>query len=793
MKPPTLVAAGAGSGKTTRIVRAIVERVRAGVAVERIAAVTFTDAAAAELQDRLRASLLAHGLRDEAARVDGASVCTIHRFALTLLQRYPLAAGLPPSVRVLDEVQAAALRRRELVARAGDASDPTVHALLDGLFGAGVGLPEQSWGDGGSALERLHNAVRELLEKCRSVGMDPARVRANGPHAAARVRNALHAHGDAHALDAAMRDALDGAAVMLRAHPSPSFKKDEPFWEALRTTLAARHATPLDHALALAGHELSKRAEPLFAPLVTLADEVSRTHPELRRRVGEGVEALYALTADVMERYADEKQRLGALDFEDMQRMALDLLAGHGPSDGAYAHLVAAALPCVVVDEFQDTSPLQFRLFEALRAAGADVEYVGDLKQGIYGFRAADSTLFAALLRRARSHGAPVETLDRSRRSRPELVRLANAMFAPLFGDDFTPLTAENAYTAGACPKAIPSVDLVRGRDALHATLDRLDALVAAETPVLDRDTQRARPMTWNDVAVLAYTHESLRRWGDALRARGVPTVLAARGLYDTLEVSLARHWFRMVSSPRDTAAAASVLLSELYGLSQRAVTALARAKLLGAPRQAVERAATVPGLDALTDFERRALARCDDDLRACRMAFRQLPVHEAVERALEQTELCDRLSLRATADEAAQLRANVTALVAVARGLAQSADASGEGSATLEGFLLALDRDAERDPWQRGTDAGGVKLVTLHASKGMEYPVVVLDLFAQRMTVRLPRVEVLRPADPDALLGPGMLDACSVQFLPDVGVAPLRAHLRALDDGPARLSLIHI
>lgn len=95
-REPVLVAAGAGSGKTFRIVQRIVERVRSGTPVERIAAVTFTEAAASELQDRLRSVLLAEGLRAEASRVDGASVSTIHRFALTLLQRYPLAAGVPP-------------------------------------------------------------------------------------------------------------------------------------------------------------------------------------------------------------------------------------------------------------------------------------------------------------------------------------------------------------------------------------------------------------------------------------------------------------------------------------------------------------------------------------------------------------------------------------------------------------------------------------------------------------------------------------------------------------------------
>ncbi len=791
-REPVLVAAGAGSGKTFRIVQRIVERVRSGTPVERIAAVTFTEAAASELQDRLRSALLAEGLRAEASRVDGASVSTIHRFALTLLQRYPLAAGVPPEAHVLDEAEAAALRRSALSELAHEGGDGSVDALLDGLLGARLGLSEQSWGDGGTALDRLHALVRDLIEKCRSVAMTPARVRAEGAIAAERLLLAMQPGGSEVALDAALRDALDAARAQLAARPDAPFKKDDAFYEALRNALSSRDASPFDLALALADHDLSKSLEPVFGPLVRLAGETARTHPELRRRVATGVRGAYSLAADVLERYADEKARLGALDFEDMQRLALDLLSGKGPSGSAYAELVAATTPLVVVDEFQDTSPLQFRLFEALRAAGAEVHYVGDLKQGIYGFRTADSTLFAAMLRRAKERGDHPETLDRSRRSRPELVRFANALFEPLLtahGLDFAPLTADNAYARGAAPKEIPSVDVVHAKDRVRAGIDRLTELIEAGTPVLDRVTGLARPMRWDDCAVLAYTHETLRRWSEALRARGIASVLASRGLYETLEVRLARNWLRMIASPRDTAAAASVLLSELYGLSQRAVTQLALARRLGSPKYALEAdAATL----TLSDFERRALARCHDDLTVCRRAFRQLPVHEAVERAFERVELAERVSMRLDAESGAQVRANLGALIARAHTLDAGGDAGmsldGASGATLENYLLALDRDERADPWQAPPEGDGVRLVTLHAAKGMEYPVVLVDAFAQRLQVRLPRVEVVRPRDTATLLGEGVLEACGVQLIPDVGVAWWRSELRALFDGTQRL-----
>lgn len=792
MKPPLLVAAGAGTGKTWRIVQALTTRVAEGTPVERLAAVTFTEAAAAELQTRLRSELLARGLRAQAARVDAAAVCTIHRFALTLLQRHPLAAGLSPALLVLDENAAASLRRRALSTLLDRGEAHVLPVLLNGILGAGVGLPEHGWGDAATPLQRLHQLLGEVLEKARSVGMDARRLRGEGPQAAARLLESLGAADDASHLDAAWHEAIEEARKRLGATPEPRYKKDHPFYEALRTVLAGEGLSVCDAALRLSGRELSKAAQEDFGALVALSERVLDGHPEFRRRLAEGVTAVFSLAADVLDQYQAEKHRLGALDFEDMQLRALDLLTGHGATKTPYASLVAATLSCVVVDEFQDTSPLQFRLFEALRAAGTEVVYVGDLKQGIYGFRAADATLFGALLDEATARGGPVETLDRSRRSRPELVGFANALFArllPRHGLPYAPLTADNDYTWGVCPKAIPSVEVVHARDRVAATLTRLCELVASGLPVLDRRTGVPRPLRWSDCAVLSYTHESLRRHAEALRARGIPAVLASRGLHETLEVSLATAWFRMVASPRDTAAAASVLLSELYGLSQRAMVMLATARVLGSPAQALRLAAQHPERVALSDFERRALERCQDDLHACRIYFRQLPLAEAVERALERIELAERLSLHRDTDAMAQTRANLAALVALAWRVmrANAPSMEGEGGATLESFLEALEREARSDPWQPTPEVEGVRLVTLHASKGMEYPVVLLDVFAQKTLARLPRVEVIRPSDRSALLGEEALAACGVLVVPDVGSVRWRERLRDVFGGRAR------
>jgi ATP-dependent helicase/nuclease subunit A len=761
-----LVSAGAGSGKTWRIVQDVVARVAAGTSLDRIAAVTFTEAAASELQDRIRAGLQLRGLAAEAVRVERASICTIHRFALTLLRRFPLPAALPPDPMVLEPDEAAALFHRAL--QAALRAEGTELADDDALL------------------------VANLVEKARSLGMDGDDLAREAPLAAAWIAGAFSPPLDGAELDANFRAALDEAFDWLDQKTKPRVA-DEGIRRELRLLRRGVPADLLDAAIRVLG---APRPSKTFAKelpaLLPAAEAMALLHPGARGRIDASVQRLFRLGAAAAARYRDEKQRRGALDFEEMQRRALDLLTA---PDDRYARAVAAELPYIVVDEFQDTSPLQFRLFEVLRAAGAEVTYVGDLKQAIYGFRGADSSLFSALLTEARASAAPPEVLDRSRRSRPELVRFANALFArvlPRHGIHFDALTADNDYTRPGAPASAGAVELLRvpssNRHAPRVELgaDRIRDLLRAGVPVLDRTTGAFRPARAGDFAVLGRQRAQLAHWGEALRARGIPVLIESDGLFDTLEVRLARAWLAMLASPRDRSASAMVLLSELYGLRQPTVVALSVEKVSGSPRRALELAAREPARLPLSDFEARALERCDADLRACRDALRSLPLGEAVELVLERVALRERLALRCDDAQAAQLSANVAWIVAEAHALGGRRDHAlelgGVTGATLENLLMHLDAQAAEQPRQPVAlhdDVDAVRLLTLHGSKGLEFPVVLVDLLHAELKVRVPRVDVLRPAYPAALLAADALRHFTVRCIPETGMPPVDALLR--------------
>lgn len=799
---PRLVSAGAGSGKTHRIVEEVVARVRAGTSLDRIAAVTFTEAAAMELQERIRARLLAEGLDREATRVESAAICTIHRFALTLLTRYPLAAGIAPDPLILDDAGADALLDRVLGEDLRAVAAGERRRWLEDSFGAGLGLSTSVYKDDETPTGRLREVVRQLLEKCRSLAMDPDAVAREGEAAAARLRVVMGPPAEPQALEAALAEGHAVAMRWLDENPTPPVKKDQALHDALRALRAEPAASPVDHALRVVRAECGVKTAHALAKLLQSARALTELHPEMHRRVEGAVRGAFDCAARVLRRYQEEKVRLGAVDFEDMQVRAYELLTGRLAGSPAYAPLVADALPVVIVDEFQDTSPLQYRLFEVLRASGAEVTFVGDLKQGIYGFRTADSTLFGALLDRATGDGS-AETLDRSRRSRPELVGFANALFAatlPSAGMRFDPLRAENAFTRGALAKGAPSVDVVwharpdRPAIRVAAGVARVRSLLASGEQVLDRATGTPRPLRAGDIAVLAYEHAQLARWNDALRAAGIATALDGGSLFETLEVQLARAWLAMVASPRDRAAAAAVLLSELYGVTQRTMVRLTLRRVSGSPGRALALADEDPDSLPLTPFERRALARCEADLTYSRAALRQRPLPQAIEAVIERVELAARLSLRLDAAGAAQVRANLAALVGYAHALAEKGDAalslSTASGATLENYLLALDAEAAKAPRMASPgDAAGdaVRLVTLHGSKGMEYPVVVLDVLSRKVEVRLPRVEVLRPTRAEELLGDDALSRSGVQLVPEVGVPAWRDALTRCFDAGSR------
>ncbi|EQD66886.1 DNA helicase, UvrD/REP type, partial [mine drainage metagenome] len=163
-----------------------------------------------------------------------------------------------------------------------------------------------------------------------------------------------------------------------------------------------------------------------------MTDVASRyvVHPRLREDIKRYLAAVFTLGAKALDAYAKRKRELGVIDFVDQEHLFLGLL-----EKPTVVAALSEELDLLLVDEFQDTSPIQLELFVRLSRIARETVWVGDVKQAIYGFRGSDAELMKAILGKLPSLGGYKEVLGQSRRSRPSLVRLVNGAF----GDVFTP------------------------------------------------------------------------------------------------------------------------------------------------------------------------------------------------------------------------------------------------------------------------------------------------------------------------------------------------------------------
>jgi ATP-dependent helicase/nuclease subunit A len=708
-----MVRAGAGTGKTTvlveRFVRAVVDD---GVAVEAILAITFTEKAAAEMKARVRARFLELGRRDEARAAEAAWISTIHGFCSRVLRAHALSAGIDPGFRVLDELEA------ERVAT--DAFD----AALGSFMGEGED-PQRLEMVAAYTPDRLRDMVRTAHARLRSRGERFPRLQEAQPP---RVGS------EAAGLDAAARAALG------ELQAAPVSASGTTAMRAIERCLGLldRFAGPgqLPEPSDLEGLSFAGRAKVLCTDAcdeyrAALADYTALC---TARREYLDHTMLRVLLELYGERYEEGKRRRSGLDFEDLELIARDLLAGSEGLREQYASRFAH----VLVDEYQDTNPLQNELLELL---GRDNLFrVGDERQSIYGFRHADVDVFRGHWTRA-ADAARAESITVNFRSRGEVLDAVDLAFERVW-DDFEPL--REAPGARDEPPAVdPCVELLvtdrskpRWDEALGTEEPFGQAMRgatpwrAAEARLLARRIEELAGeggYEWRDVVVLLRATTHMVHYERALEERGIPThVVGGRGYWTQQQVADLRHWLAALANPLDELAVYSVLASPLGGLSLDAVALIGlEARRMG--RDPWWLLSEPDGLmEMLPADDRRRVASFIALFEEERRSAPQVSLETLIDRAVTKTGYdAHVLSLPA----GTRRMANVRKLMRMAR------EFEADEGRDLRGFIDAL---AERDVLQsREGEApleaealDAVRLMTVHRAKGLEFPVVcVADL----------------------------------------------------------------
>ncbi len=707
----TIVAASAGSGKTHRLTEEVVNSLATGaherVNVTGLVAVTFTRKAHDELAARIRRTLVANGAYEEAMRLPLAYVGTVHAAALRLLQEFALDAGLSPNVDVVVGDERRLLREALEVAL-----DPEVRERLDAL----AARLELRIARGGVDWV---TPVAEIMDLARSNRIRPEALAAMAERSVASLLALLpRAVGDGRALEVALGAELERAQAALAKDTTKITM------EAADTVRKARRALS-DGELRwstwqkLAGLTTSKPSAPLVRELQVAAARYGE-HPRLHEELQAATLAVFDAARAGLDAYRRWKRERRVVDYVDMLDGALDLL--EHPRVRAE---LGKRLQLVVVDEFQDTSPIQLALFVRLHALAGRSLWVGDRKQCIFEYAGADPILMDAVAGWVERDGGARDRLTENRRSRPELVEACSELFAEAFlrhglARDEVVMRAHRTPEEGLA--ALPPFGVwtlaSKKADSAEAIAEGVRRMLDApgDYPVLDRQTREVRPVRAGDVAILVVTNEHARLVAEALHARGVPAALARAGLLGTPEGTLADAALRWLLDESDAHAAA--VIEALTGWEGTTADAWLNDRLRRVATQEREPAPSRPWQRALETVRPRL----------AHMA----PVEalDATIAALDLTLLCARWP------DPAQRVANLDALRAAAQTYEESCAQERE-AATTAGMLRyfdALRSPTLQDKEMLAADAqhvlgsgGAVVVSTYHKAKGLEWPVVVL------------------------------------------------------------------
>lgn len=751
-----VVVAGAGSGKT----RVLVERYMALLdsnadwALSALVAITFTKKAAEEMRDRVRQGLEArlHGSGGDPrwatllSQIDSARIDTIHGLCADILRANAAHARIDPDFEVLDEIEGAALRER----------------VVDAVF---VQLPEARPHLIPLILEYGTRSVREVLMQPQLLAEPLAPVEAD---ALLQFWQATWEASLTQAVTAYMRFC---EAEGIEHDPPLGDKLSEKWYEFVHHYNSLATAGPDEqHALLKLIDELGppgnagskknwlprdvKAVRGRLKSFVQAARDILKyaEPPGLHDEHAAQLVPLWVELINWMrEAYIEAKQRRSLLDFDDLERLTRDLLTEH---DEVRRRYLANEFKHLLVDEFQDTNQAQWDIVRSLAdvATPGTMFVVGDQKQSIYAFRGADVRVFGEVRRVIEANAGREVEMNESFRTHARLMASFNEVFGQLLRVEDDAAAYQVALESPMksfrqeAPSSAPALDLIlidqyehddegqpipgadgdlqklgiddrRRWEALELA-GRIKAMVSDGLTVYDKETGQLREIGYGDFAVLFQALSNVTIYETAFEQAGIPFVtVAGRGYYDRQEVWDLLNLLRAVHNPADNLALAAALRSPLFSLSDDALFALRLQTDVDDNLLPLWAALDQPGdLVPLEELERVEFAReCLYELHA---TAGRVTISELLRDALRRTGY---LAVLTGLPYGERRRGNVEKLL-------EKAQTSGK--ITLGAFTQYLQDLSAREA--REGDApvdvtGAVQMMSVHASKGLEFPVVIL------------------------------------------------------------------
>jgi len=795
-----LVSAAAGSGKTKVLVERLFSYVeREGANLDDFLIITYTRAAASELRGKIAKALNErmerdpgnYHLRQQMLRVYRADIKTVDAFCTSLLRENCHLLGedarghaLRPDFRVLDENEAEVLRGRVLARTLEDFYDHLTSGgtLLADTLGAGrddsaleqlvlelhaklQAQPyEDKWLDAQRAFWRavpekieetpygkiLLNEVGRKARHCKSLLQRVAQeMCANDALNQKYAPAFLDASYQLEALEGKIAQGWDAARGVTIAFPRLAAVKDSDGGE-----MKARMKGLWDNC-----KETVKGFAELFAASSDEAVEDLRT-------MAPAMLALIDLTADFSRRYNEEKRRRNAADFSDQEHEAIRLLVAENGEPTELAALVSTRYREIMVDEYQDTNEVQNRIFDAISCKGENLFTVGDVKQSIYRFRLADPRIFLQHyntwppLAAADEHESAKLLLSRNFRSRKEVLEATNFVFRNVlsremgeldYGEDEMLRPGASYAESSVCGAEFHLLDLpaqtgehrVRASEAEAAFVaDYIRNMLSSKFPVQDDKTRELRPVREEDIVILMRSPSTrLLDYRRALESRGIRCVAdAGEDFFASMEIAVLFSFLQVIDNPRQDVPLIAVLRSPLFGFVPDELAAL----------RSQQR--TDDFYDALLLSEDGHSKAFLAVLRSLRDSAAHLSVRELLSEIYRK---CNVLGIFGAMHRGAERKDNLLAFLELSEDFARA------GRQGLFDFVRTLREQiasGEAAAMQTTHASSGVRIMSIHKSKGLEFPVVILSDLARRFSNMDFQSSVL--VHPQLGLGPVCVDA---------------------------------
>jgi ATP-dependent exoDNAse (exonuclease V) beta subunit len=723
-----------------------------GVRPAGIMATTFTKKAAAELQERVRVRLLEAGLNEAANELGEALIGTVHSIGTRLLQRFAFEAGVSPLVEIIADGDEQRLFNESLAQVLSESRIERMNLLSDRL-----GLTKKIMGEAYD----WRRDIRALTDVARANNFDKKVLETSKLRSWKTFERLLPPPEKADPItwNNRLLAAIDQTVAALDANESDTTKTTRDAAEVLRNfqqQLKYRGELYWHEWVKIAKTNVGAKSRDLLEDLQKIALGHD-AHPQFRDDVQGYIELVFDIAADALGEYEQYKKKRGLIDYTDMETYVSSLLRVESVRE-----TLRAELDLLLVDEFQDTSPIQLDIFLQISRLARHSIWVGDPKQSIYGFRGAEPALMQAIIR-ATGGVRDENILKKSWRSRPDIVYATNAIFERAFEGmpkeqivlepaDPTP-DGRGVRLSGARSAAAPlpsGEGSGVGSALLHwhfrseldekkvpgapwfdnCIADQARILLERKPLIFNKKRNETRPIQPGDIAILCRSNRQCLSMADALHRVGLKAAIARNALLETPEAKLALACLKYLLTPSDSLAAAETLfLTGSMSLEEIVESRLAASNWSDTP------------------FLRQLLA--------LRPRTADLSASEILNLVLEE------LDLRRHAIQLgnpAQRLDNLDRLRRYALDY-ESACQRLHSAASLGGFLLWLNQLAENelDAQGSGETADAVKVLTYHRSKGLEYPLTICHSLEQPLKEQvwgLNLVSEVKDPDLDNILG---------------------------------------